>query len=375
MINEKRLIEIFLKLIAINSPSKNERQLVDYLTAYLQNLNLTVSEDKTGEKIGGNSGNLLCQIPATDASLLPVAFFAHLDTVKDTAKLKIKLSEDLITTDGSTILGADDKVGVAIMLELAHQCQEQNLKHGGIELIFTVAEESGLEGAKQLDIEALNAKVGFVLDSGDQIGSYVVQGPTEYEIIIEVYGKAAHAGVEPEKGLNAIYLAAQALTSLPMGRIDELTTFNVGTIEGGETTNIVPAYVKLQGELRSLNEKRAETYVQQLKQLFEAKIQELGGRSRFTYNKIYSAFDVSRHETIHKIMSKAAQGIGIVAHGVSRGGGSDANILNAKGLPTINLGLGMEEEHTSKEKIAIGNLLKGAKLVVAIIQTLSQFKK
>lgn len=375
MINEKRLIDNFLKLTSINSPSKKERQLADYLIRYFQSLNLKVIEDQAGSKISGNCGNLYCKIPSTNSKLTPIAFFAHLDTVKDTTNINVKVSETFIETDGSTILGADDKAGVAIMLELAHQCREKKLAHGGIELIFTVAEESGLEGAKHFNVESLDSKIGFVLDSGDRVGSYVVQAPTEYEIEIEVYGKAAHAGVEPEKGLNAIYLTAQGLTALPMGRVDEITTFNIGIITGGESTNIIPDYVGLKGELRSLNDQKAETCVKKFRQIFEAEILELGGKTQFKYNKTYSSFDVTNNEQLKQIIFSAAQRIGVAPKGVSRGGGSDANIFNEKGLPTTNLGLGMQEEHTPKEKIAINDLIGGAKLVSAIIETLPQLSK
>jgi tripeptide aminopeptidase len=372
MLNKKRLIENFLKLLSIYSPSKNERQIADHLIKYLHSLGLEVNEDQAGESIGGNCGNLYFKIPATNPKFAPIAFFAHLDTVKATVGINAKITDNWIKTDGTTILGADDKAGLAIILELVHQLREQSVDHGGIEIIFTVAEESGLEGAKHFDIKMLEAKLGFVLDSGDNVGSFVVKAPAEYDTTIEVYGKSAHAGVEPEKGLNAIFLAAEGLVALPRGRIDEETTFNIGIISGGESTNIVPDFVRLQGELRSLNEQKADSWIKEIKSIFETKIQQLGGKSQLKYNKIYSSFDISQNKNFKKIISLAAQKIGVCPRGVSRGGGSDANILNEKGLPTTNLGLGMKEEHTYKEKIAINDLVKGGELVLAIVQSLAK---
>lgn len=372
LINEKRLIENFLQLTSINSPSKNERQLADFLKMYLESLNLQVFEDQAGEKVGGNCGNLYCKIPASNSNYIPIAFFAHLDTIKDTMGIKVKVGEYWIETDGSTILGADDKVGIVLMLELVHQIKEHGIEHGGIELIFTVAEESGLEGAKSFDVNQLEAKLGFVLDSGDKVGTYVVQAPAEYHITIKVYGKSAHAGVEPEKGVNAIYLAAQALNAVPMGRLDSNSTFNIGLISGGESTNIVPDFVELKGELRSIDQQKLDSYLREIKGKFENKVKNFGGKSHFKYEKTYSSFDISNNETLEKILSLATRKIGIKAEAVPRGGASDANILNENGLITTNLGLGMQEEHTTKEKIALSDLFNGARLVRAIIEILPQ---
>lgn len=375
MINEQRLVDNFLALLAINSPSKNERALADFIIKQLNRLGLKIQEDNSATKIGGNTGNLLCFVPATNAGLSPLLFSAHLDTVKPTKGIKLQNQDGWLSTDGKTILGADDKAGIAVILEMLASVTERQLPHGGLEIVLTVAEETGLEGAKHLNREMLNAKVGFVLDSGDTVDSYVVQAPTEYDFYVALQGKSAHAGVEPEKGINAIHCAAKALANLPIGRVDEATTCNIGKIIGGETTNIVPELVELWGEVRSLQDTHAKRILKTVRLAFLQAANSMGAKLIFKEQLAYQGFDLADKRVLKELLAAAAQNVNLQVRPVTRGGGSDANVLNAYGICTTNLGLGIKAEHSVHEKISLADLISAANLVTSIVEVLPGLSK
>lgn len=367
MINEHRLINTFMEMLLINSPSKMEKELAAYITAYLRNIGLEVREDQAGTMIGGNCGNLFCFVPATDVSLQPLLFCAHLDTIRPTEGISILNDGEFISTDGTTILGADDKAGIAVILELITVVKDFNISHGGLEIVFTVAEETGLEGAKLLDYGAFRSKLGFVLDSGDKVGSYVVWAPSEVDLEITVQGKPAHASIEPEKGINAIHCAAKALANLPMGKIDENTTFNIGIISGGTMTNIIPERVMLKGEIRSLHKQQIIEMSQKIESAFAQVDREMGAKTRLVSNEAYAGFDLRSADYLHEQLVLAGKKIGLEVYPVQRGGGSDANIFNAHGICVTNLGLGMQNEHNGSERVSKKDLIKAAHFACALL--------
>lgn len=375
MIAEERLINTFLELCLINSPSKDERRIADFIKRKLEKIGVQIQEDNAGEKIGGNCGNLIGNLPATAMELPSLLFCSHLDTIKPTTGLIVENKNGTFVSNGKTILGADDKAGIAVILEVINTVLEKNLPHGGIEIVFTVAEEVGLEGAKQLDFSQFKSKFAFVLDSGDRPGTYVVESPTEYDLKINVYGKAAHAGVEPEKGINAISCAAKALAKLPMGRIDESTTFNIGKIHGGETTNIVPEKVELWGEIRSFQREKIQKILAKIKDAFLESAQTMGAKVTFEEYEAYQGFNLKDNPILREYLQRVGKEISLDLQPVSRGGGSDANIFNAHGIITTNLGLGTQEEHTSSEKIAAVDLINAARLTLALVQKLPDFQQ
>lgn len=245
------VIQYFLELIAIDSESRDERAMMDRLKTDLSELGARVEEDQIHPGIGGNAGNLYALIPG-NIDKRPLLFCAHADTVKPGKNIKAQITDGRIHSDGTTVLGGDDKSGVAEIIMGIRQMLESGLEHAPVEVLITVSEEIGLLGAKHFDKSRLKSAFGYALDA-HRVGDLVVGAPAQNSIKIVVSGQEAHAGVEPEKGVNAIRVAAEAIAAMPMGRIDHETTCNIGIIEGGTATNIVPNRVELKGEARSHN--------------------------------------------------------------------------------------------------------------------------
>lgn len=367
MINQQRLVDTFIEIIKIDSPSKNERGIADYLKGKLTELGLEVKEDKAGEKFGGNTGNIISKLKGnTNGKALFLS--SHLDTVSSNQGIEIVNNEGIIRTKGNSILGADDKAGIAALLETIRCIKENNLKHGDLEFIFTVGEELGLFGSKNLQFDELNAKVGFVIDSGGKAGTVITKAPGQLDIIVEIHGKEAHSGVNPEDGINAIQIAGKVLAKLKLGRIDENGTANFGIINGGKAINIVPDYVKLEGEVRNFIDKEVENQFEEMKKKIEGIVEENKGQLDIKGNREYHSFEINEDSEIISLTKKGAKKCGIEVTIQSRGGGSDANIFNYQGLSTVNLGIGYKGNHSNNEELNIEELTKGTELILAIIQ-------
>ncbi|KXS41948.1 MAG: hypothetical protein AWU54_1481 [Candidatus Frackibacter sp. T328-2] len=365
-VNQERIVEQFLELVKINSPSRNERELADYLKRKLGTLSVTVEEDNAGDKFDGNTGNLIGRYPGDDS--LPTIFLAaHMDIVRSAEGIKPVVEEGIIKTDGTTILGGDDKAGITAVLETLKVLQKSEINHGNIEIIFTSGEEIGLFGSMYLDREELEAEVGFVLDSGGPIDKIIVSAPAEQDFDIEIKGRAAHAGVEPEKGISAIEVGCDIITELRLGRIDEETTANIGVIEGGEATNIVADRLTIKGEARSIDEDKLTELVNEIKGVCQQKEEEWQAEVNVEFKKAYSGFNLTEEDEVVKMAMQAVKEIGLIPKLRPRGGGSDANIFNDKGIPTVNLGVGVKNDHTTEEKVAIEDLVNCARLVLAIV--------
>ena len=357
MINRDRLVSTFLELVQIDSPSGHEEEIARHLTAELKSLGLTVERDTTGNVIGRLAG----EGP-------PILLSAHMDTVEPGRGVKPVITNGIITSDGATILGGDDKSGVAVILEVLRALVEQGLAHPPLEVALTVSEEIGLEGAKGLDLNTLRAKKGIVLDSGGEIGAIVVSAPSQERIKAVVHGKTAHAGVEPEKGINAIVVAAEAIAAMPLGRIDEETTANIGRIQGGTATNIVPDRVEMAGEARSHDERKLEAQVRAMTEALKAAAGRHGATVEIDVEHSYSTFQLSEEDDIVRRAVAAAQSLGLTPALVPSGGGSDANIFNAGGIATINISAGMDKVHTTEERLAVDDLVKSAEFLLAILE-------
>lgn len=367
-INEQRLVDEFLELVQIDSAPKNERQIADALLAKLKAMGLQVTEDNTGEKIGGNTGNIFAVLEGK-LDVPPILFCAHMDRVSPGYGIKPRIQDGVITSDGTTILAADDVAGISAILEGVRIIQENNIPHGRIEILFTVAEEGGLYGAKSLDPNMLQAKAGFFMDSGGPVGTIVVQAPAQKGISITIHGKSAHAGVAPETGINAIVVAAHALTKMRLGRIDMETTANIGVIRGGVATNIVPDQVELRGEARSRDQGKLEKQAAHMIDVVRKTCTDYGVTADIEVHDSYSAFSLNQNDYVVKLACKAAEAIDLEPRLESTGGGSDANIINGYGIPSVVLGLGYTNVHTTSESIPIEQLAKAAEYVVSIIQT------
>jgi tripeptide aminopeptidase len=292
-----------------------------------------------------------------------------MDTVIPGKNINPLLKGEKIVSSGKTILGADDKAAIAALLEALHIIKEKNISHGGIEIVFTICEEIGLKGAKNLDISELKSQIGFVLDAGGRVGKIITTAPSQNSLEITIYGKAAHAGSNPEEGINAIQVAGFALSRMKLGRIDEETTANIGIISGGKATNIVPDKVTLKGEVRSRNEEKLEKYTEQLKKITEDTAQEFRAKAEVKINKEYYCYNLSTDDRVVKIAMKAANDMGLQPELCPSGGGSDTNVFNKKGFPSIDLAIGMEKVHTVDEYILVKNLKNTVEYVLSIINT------
>jgi len=356
MINQDRLVSTFLELVQIDSPSGQEEEIARHLMAELRSLGLKVEHDTTGNVIGRLAGEGQ-----------PVLLSAHIDTVGPGQGVKPVITNGMITSDGTTILGGDDKSGVAAILEVLRVLVEQDVPHPPLEVALTVSEEIGLIGAKGLDLATFRAKEGIVLDSGGEIGAIVVTAPSQDKIRAVVHGKTAHAGVEPEKGINAIVVAAEAIAAMPLGRIDEETTANVGRIQGGTATNIVPDRVEIAGEARSHDERKLQAQVQAMTTALTKAAERHGATVEIDIQRSYSTFKLSEEDPIVQRATAAARTLSLTPLLVPSGGGSDANVFNAAGIATINISTGMEKVHTTEERIAVADVVQCAEFLLAIL--------
>ena len=370
MITPKNVVDLFTELVRIDSESKNERAIADRLKKKLKNLGLEVREDNAGNKVESDTGNIIAKLEGTSSDLPTLLLSAHMDTVKPGQGIEPTIKEDIIYSQGETILGADDKAGITTILTVLENLIESEREYGDIEVVFTICEEAGLLGAKYLDIELLKADFGIIYDAGGEIGTVVTEAPAQDKIHVVIKGKSAHAGIEPDKGVNAIKVASIALSNMDLGRIDEETTANIGVIKGGKATNIVPDRVELEGEARSRDEAKLDAQTKHMVEILKKSAKQFNAEVEVETERLFAAFKLDENLPILKSAIKAAERIGVEPNLIATGGGSDANILNGKGIPTINLGIGMTDVHTTDEHIKIADLMKSIDYTLAIIESL-----
>ncbi len=371
MVNEKRMIEEFCRMVKVDSTSYNERPFTDWLTNRCREMGLEVYEDKAGERLNSSAGNLYITVPGNLPGVEPVMLCCHMDTVEPGRGVKPVVKEDRICSDGTTILGSDDKAGIVAILECVRVLKEQNIPHGDLELIFTVAEEVGLQGAKLLEYDRIKAKFGYVLDCDGSAGTIITQAPAQYKIKATVYGKAAHAGICPEEGVNAIVLASNAISKMTLGRLDENTTANIGVIQGGKATNIIPDMVNIEGETRSNNPEVLEQKTQEICNIIEDTANQGGGRAEVVKEFLYPHLNLTEDDPAVQYAITAAKKLGQEPKLQSTGGGSDANIFNGEGIATANLGIGMNKVHSTEEYITIKDLVLNARYLVEIVKVIA----
>ncbi|WP_284140332.1 MULTISPECIES: M20/M25/M40 family metallo-hydrolase [unclassified Virgibacillus] len=367
-INEERLVQEFFELVQIDSETKHEAEIASVLKKKFSDLGVEVFEDDAKKLTGHGAGNLICTLKGNKLNADPIYFTSHMDTVVPGKGIKPSIKDGYIVSDGTTILGADDKAGLAAIFEAIRMIQENDVPHGDIQFIITVGEESGLVGAKVLDKKHIHAKFGYAIDSNGEVGDIIVAAPTQAKILAVIKGKTAHAGVAPEKGISAITLAAKAISKMPLGRIDEETTANIGRFEGGKQTNIVCDYVEILAEARSLVAEKMEAQVAKMKQAFEETANEYGGEAQVEVKVMYPGFKQQAGDEVVEVARDAAKKIGRTSSLLKSGGGSDANIIAGFGIPTVNLAVGYEEIHTTNERIAVHELVKISELIAAIIE-------
>ncbi len=369
MANKNRVRDLFLDLVRINSPSKQEREIADYVKSKLSTLGFCVEEDNAGLKINGSAGNIIAFKEGNIVGARSIFFCCHMDTVEPTDKLNLIIENDLIKSDGTTILGADDKAGIAAVIEGIESILESGEPHGNIQVLFDVSEEIGLLGAKALDLSKIKAELGYVFDTHKPVAGIILSAPTHEVITVEIYGKAAHAGIAPEKGVSAIVAASKAIARMKLGRIDEETTANVGIISGGKARNIIPDRVTIKGEARSRNEGKLLTQVEHMKRLFEEEAANIGARAIVETYREYTGFRWTENDEVVKLAAEASRRIGIEPSYHDGGGGSDANIFNSAGIPCVVIGVGYENPHANNECINIEDLAKAADYAAALVLT------
>jgi tripeptide aminopeptidase len=372
MIQEKRLVAEFIELVQVDSETRNEQEISRVLKQKFTELGLTVEEDDVAEKIGHGSGNLICTLAATtDAQVSRLFFTSHMDTVTPGRGIKPIIGEDgVIRSDGTTILGSDDKAGLAAMLEAIRVLKENDIKHGQIQFVITAGEEAGLKGSRAMDAKWMQADFGYALDSNGNIGDIAVAAPTQAKINIAFTGRSAHAGVNPESGVSAITVASKAISRMQLGRIDNETTANIGRFAGGVNgaTNIVVDRVDLEAEARSIAQDKLDRQVEAMRQACQEAASEMGAQVEFQSDIIYPAYMYDLDAPVVKVAFEALKKAGCTPRTFHSGGGSDANVFNGLGVPTVNLAIGYEHIHTTKEQIAIKDMVKVTEVVVQIIK-------
>lgn len=367
MINEERIVGNFIEYVKIDSPTKEELVFAQFIMARMEELGMEVTMDDAGKDVGSNSGNVIGKLKGNDTGT-PVLFSCHMDTVSPGRGIKPEIRDGIICSDGTTILGADDKAGIAAILEAIAVLKETNTDHGDIEVVFSIYEEGGLYGAKGLDYTKLSAKKAFVMDSGGDPGTIIYKGPAQNKIDIKFIGLEAHAGVAPEAGVSAISIAAEAISQMKLLRIDEETTANIGIIKGGSATNIVTPLVTVEAEARSLDDAKLKAQTDHMIECCERAAETFQGKVEINVDNVYGAFEVAKDHDIIRDVEKANERLGFKTEITTTGGGSDTNIFNGKGIPAINLAIGEMKPHTLEEHIHIKDLVNSAKLALELMK-------
>jgi len=374
MPDPERLKETFRSLVVQDSVSRREGALAADLRFRLEKLGAEVLIDSSASSTGSDTGNLIARLPGNSA-VPPLLLNAHMDTVQPGQGVRVRFHDGVFTSDGTTILGADDKSAIAVIVEALDVLNERRLPRGPLEVVFTVCEEVGMVGAKNLDFGLISAAYGYALDASDTEG-IILRTPSADRFTIRVIGKDAHAGAHPELGINAIHLAAKAMADLAIGRIDQETTCNIGWIEGGLATNIVPPLVTIKGEARSHDEGKLQRLTEKILQAFERVVVDHRStpgedglpRLETEVARSYSRTRIPEDHPLVLLARRAAANLGRQMRSKISGGGSDANIFFEKGIPLGILGTGMREVHSTREHVRLEDMVKAVELLVEIIR-------
>ena len=373
MVNQDRLAETFRGLVGIDSVSREEKVFSLELRNLLESLGADILFDGAGDEVGGDSGNLIAKFEG-NVKAPALLLNAHMDTVEPGRGIIPVLRGGTFFSDGTTILGADDKSAIAILLETIRVLQENELTYGPLELVITVCEEIGLLGAKYLDFDLISATYGYSLDATDTEG-IVVRAPSANHLDFSIYGRDAHAGAAPEKGINAIVIASKAIAGLDIGRIDHETTCNIGLIDGGIATNIVPKLVTVKGEVRSHDEDKLRDVTDRIIAAFENTVksclnseEEELPRLETKVSRDFSRTEIPTDHPVVLLARKAAEKLGRKMVSKATGGGADANIFFEKGIVTGVIGTGMRDMHTVRESVRLDDMVKTVELMLEIIQ-------
>ena len=368
-INEERLKNTFIELVGVPCPSCDEKREADLLVKKLQELGMEPKVDRAGEQCGGTTGNVWGFLKGNVPGALRLFFEAHMDSVAPTTGTNVIEKDGVLYSDGTTTLGGDDKSGVAAVLEAMQCIIENDLPHGDIQVCFTIGEETGSYGVRYMDKTMIQADAGYCMDCGGHPGAIFNASPKAINLKLKVKGKSAHAGLEPEKGINAIMLAADALHALPAyGRIDEETTLSVDMIDGGLASNIVPEACEIVIDMRCPNQTKLERLKKETVEIFRNVVEAKGGAVEVAVKEVAPGVNLNTDHATVKLAATAAEKLGFPVSTGFTGGCSDANFLCGMGLPTVLLATGMDKIHTTEERLALEDLYNAASWVLGIVE-------
>lgn len=357
-----------MELAAIPSPPGHESAVARRVVGELDRLGLPVEIDDSGPRIGSDTGNLLARVAPTAAGGIPILLCSHLDTVPPLGPIEPVVEGGYVRNAAGTILGADNKAAVAVMIEAVRRVLAERRAHAGIELLFTTREETGCQGAAAFDTGLLRARAGFVYDHAAPIGDVVIAAPYQRRIDVTVHGRAAHAGINPEDGRSAIQAASRAVADLRLGRLDEETTLTVGTIAGGTQRNVVPELCRLEVDARSRDEGKLVALVEEVLEAFAYAASLTDCRVETFVDDLYLGYRLGEGDPALRLARAGLERAGFVPRGVEVGGGADANIFNAGGLPCVVLANGMEDIHSPGERIGVADLDAMVEVTLAIVE-------
>jgi tripeptide aminopeptidase len=358
-VNPERLLDTFCTLVRIDNPSGNEAAMAAHLIERCTALGMQCEQDAMGNVIARLAG-----------AGTPILFSAHMDSVAPCIGKQPVVRDGVVYSAGDTVLGADDLAGVTAFLEGIQAAQESGLAHRAAELVLTVQEEVGLKGAHGLDYSRLHSKQGIAFDLNGPVGNICVGSPAHDTFTARIIGAAAHAGVEPEKGISAIQVAACAIAAMPLGRLDDETTANIGSIEGGKANNIVPDIVVIKGEARSRSLAKLDAQWAVMRQALEAAAARFGASVEIEYTRHYEASVLDADASIVQLVSRAVRAVGLEPELVVTGGGSDVSIISNKGIETANLSMGYNQIHSVNESIAVSEIDHAAQIVLNLLTTI-----
>jgi len=363
---DPELVDLFVRLAGIPSPTGAEREVADAVKAYLGARGLSVHEDGSASVTGCGCGNLVARVPGRGQAE-PVGLCAHLDTVPVSGTPHVVVADGFVRSDETTVLGADDKAAVAVLLTLARSLVAEP-PAGDVELVFTAGEEAGLLGAKALDLSELEARRVFVLDSDGAPGTLIVASPTQKRVEADFRGQAAHAGIAPELGRNAIAAAAHAIARMRLGRIDDETTANIGLVRGGTAPNVVAERCSISGEARSHDAAKVTALAEEMVHAIASAAADAGVDVEIDVREAFQGYRHQPDSPLLQIGARAAESAELEVRRVEGGGGSDANVFNAAGLPALTLGVGFEHAHSPRECISLERLGELADMAAGIVR-------
>lgn len=361
--NPSRLIEIFLQVIKINALSQQEKPLADFIATFLAELGYKVEFDDSTKYTNSNTGNLICKIGSGGDFVVT----AHMDTARPTENVKPIIKDDRITSSGDTVLGVDNREGVAVLLYTLERIAKERIPVKDFTVAFTTCEETTLFGSKYLGLNG-NIKKGFVFDSGYRPGNFIYSACGAIGFNLKVIGKASHSGIEPEKGINSLLVATKSIVKLPLGRIDDETTMNIGTLKSGSAVNVIPEITEMIGEVRSFNSSKAESYFKFLAKIFEEEANKVNAKVEYDYYWDFKPYTVNEFSDVYQEIVKVVKKVGLIPTPRISLGGSDANSLNAKGIQSVNIGIGAQNPHSNDEFVLIEDLIKTAEIALELVK-------